>query len=387
MGDAKQPTIVLTGGGTGGHITPILAVAHEIKLLNPASRVVYVGEKGGKFGELTNNNPDIDEVYTVRAGKLRRYHGESIIKRLTDVKTNALNARDALFVSVGVPQASRLLTKLKPDVVFLKGGFVGVPIGLAAAKKRIPIVTHDSDALPGLANRVVSRWAAVHATALPAKYYPYTPDKVVPVGVLLEAVYRLVDDQQQRKYKQQLGLSVDKPLLLITGGSSGAVRINKAVVKIIDALLQNQPTLQVIHQVGKGKGEVYGDYQHERLTVLEFMSPMAPYIGAADLIVTRAGATHLAEFGAMGKACLVIPNQELTGGHQLKNAERLEEQGSAQILREDMMYDSTQGLLPVIENLLADEKKRKQLAATLHQTTILGAAKRIAVLLLEQVKR
>jgi UDP-N-acetylglucosamine--N-acetylmuramyl-(pentapeptide) pyrophosphoryl-undecaprenol N-acetylglucosamine transferase len=177
--------IVLTGGGTGGHITPILALAHELKRLNPDAYITYIGEQGGKFAELTAGNPDIDEIRAVYAGKFRRYHGESWLQRLFDFKTNLFNLRDLFYFAIGTLQALIVIKRLKPDVVFLKGGFVGVPIGLATAFWRVPFVTHDSDALPGLANRLVARWARYHATGMPAEYYPYPRKSVRHVGVLV----------------------------------------------------------------------------------------------------------------------------------------------------------------------------------------------------------
>ncbi len=384
--DAHKPLVVLSGGGTGGHITPIIAVAYELKQLNPAIEIVYIGEKGGKFKDLTDTSPDIDRSYAIQAGKLRRYHGESLLTRLADVKTNALNLRDAFLVSLGVPSAWRLLGKLKPDVVFLKGGYVGVPVGIAAAARRIPIVTHDSDAIPGLANRLVGRWAKLHATALPAEFYAYDQAKVQSVGVLVGHNFQSVTPEVQADFKEQLGLPREDPLLLITGGSLGAQRINEAAAKLMPALLASHPTMHVIHQAGKGKADVYGTYTDKRLQVLEFMKPMHVYTGAADLIVSRASANTLAELGVQGKACVAIPSQFLAAGHQLKNAERLEEQGAAIIVQEEQLYDLQQGLLPVIDSLLNDAGKRQELAQNLQSITIPDAAKRLARLILDQIR-
>lgn len=282
-------------------------------------------------------------------------------------------------------QAWFLLGKLRPDLVFLKGGFVGVPIGLAAAARRIPIVTHDSDALPGLANRLVSRWARIHATALPAEYYPYAADKVKPVGVLVEHDYQPVTGPLQTQYKKQLDVPKDAQLLLITGGSSGAQVINEAVAAFIDGLLQNHPSLYVIHQVGHGKTETYRHYSHPRLKILEFMKPMFMYTGAADLIITRAGGNAMAEFGTQIKPCIVVPNPHLTGGHQLKNAERLNREEAACIVPESELYNKQHGLLAAIELLLSDDRKRRQLADNLHRITLPDAAQHLALLLLEQL--
>lgn len=376
--------ILLTGGGTGGHITPLLAVSRELKSLKPDCTVIYVGERGGRFDELTRNCQDIDASYRVFAGKFRRYHGESWLMRILDIKTIFMNLRDVVRVFLGIFEAIFLLRKLKPDVVFLKGGFVGVPIGLAAALLHIPTVTHDSDALPGLANRMVGRWAKINATALPANYYPYAASKVRHVGVLVEHNYKYVDQALQAEYKQQLGFSKSAQVLLITGGSTGAERINKGVVGIIDRLLAANASLQVIHQVGKGKTGVYGDYKHSRLNVLEFLNPMYVFMGAADLVIARASGNTVAELGTQGKAAIIIPNPDLTGGHQLKNAERLAGQGAAFVLPENLIYDEATGLLATITKLLGDLNLRQRLASRLQEVTSSDAANKLASILFEQ---
>src|SRR5665213_1691419 len=129
--------ILFCGGGTGGHITPILAIAHEVKKLSPDSEVSYVGEKGNKFVDLAHNHSDIDKVYMVRAGKFRRYHNQAWIDRFLDFKTNALNIRDIFRVIIGFFESLNLLIRNRPDVILLKGGFVGLPIGFAASLLRI----------------------------------------------------------------------------------------------------------------------------------------------------------------------------------------------------------------------------------------------------------
>ncbi len=379
--------MLLTGGGTGGHITPILAVARELKQLKPECTTIYVGERGTKFAELTYQHPVIDEVRFISAGKFRRYHGISWIESIIDIKTIILNIRDVFRLIFGIVQAWQILGKIKPDVVFLKGGFVGVPIGLAAAVRRIPIITHDSDALEGLANRLVGRWAALHATALPPEHYNYPPEKIQTVGVLVEHSFQPVTPQRQIEYKQQLGIPGEASLLLITGGSSGAEQINKAIVQIIHQLLNAVPELRVIHQVGKGKTDVYDDYTHERLQVLEFLKPMFVYTGAADLVITRASANTIAELGIQGKASIVIPSPQLANGHQLINASRLKEQGAARIILEEAMYDLQHGLLPTIIELLANESARLILSKKLQAITTVDAAHKLAVLILQQVKQ
>jgi UDP-N-acetylglucosamine--N-acetylmuramyl-(pentapeptide) pyrophosphoryl-undecaprenol N-acetylglucosamine transferase len=376
--------IVLTGGGTGGHITPLLAVAHELKKQQPDCHVIYIGERNGKYAHLTDGNTDIDEVRTVFAGKFRRYHGESWLRRIIDVKTNLLNIRDLLFFVIGTLQSLIMVRQLKPDMILLKGGFVGVPVGLAAAFWRLPFITHDSDALPGLANRITGRWARLHATGMPAEYYRYKQSQVRHVGVLVGAAYQPVDDSKQAAFKQELGMPEDCPLLLVTGGSGGAGRINTAVRAILPELLQQHPDLRIIHQVGVGKGAVYKDFSSERLQVYELLKPMHVFTGAADVVITRAGANTMAELGVQGKACLVIPNPLLTGGHQLKNAQFLEENEAAFVIDERQLSQDVNVLLQAVDKLLNDKNLRKKLGANIQALTINDAASRLANILLNE---
>ena len=381
-------TILVSGGGSGGHITPILAVAHELKLLQPDCRVVYVGERGGKFQSLTEGQSDIDEVHSIFAGKFRRYHGESWLKRIIDVYTNLKNLRDALYVGLGYLQSFRLLGKVKPDVVFLKGGYVGLPIGLASATRHIAFVTHDSDALPGLTNRLVARWAAVHATGMPAEYYTYPAESQRYTGVLVGEQFKLVDDDLKLKYRKELKLPVDSVVLVVTGGSLGAERLNAAFGQIVEELLLKYPKLVVIHQVGKGKTGLYEKLDYgDRLVELEFMQGMERYTGSADVVITRAGANTLAELGVQGKACVVVPNPLLTAGHQLKNAEYLVSHQAVLAVGEDTFSNDNSALLSAIEELLNQPAKREELGTKLHSLTKPQAAKELAQILIDAADR
>jgi UDP-N-acetylglucosamine--N-acetylmuramyl-(pentapeptide) pyrophosphoryl-undecaprenol N-acetylglucosamine transferase len=379
--DAK--TILLSGGGTGGHITPILAVATELKRQNPSVRTIYVGEKGGKFQELTASHSAIDETRTIWAGKFRRYNGESWFNRIMDVRTNLLNFRDIFYFVIGTLQSLRIIRKAKPDVVFLKGGFVGVPIGLAAAIHKVPFITHDSDALPGLANRIVSRWAKTHAVALAPDTYPYPSSKTVQVGVLVESDFKHVDANEQQSMKQRIKVPAQAVMVLVTGGSSGANNINQAMKQIAEKLLQDYLELYIVHQAGKGKAAVYGEYSHDRLQVIEFMRPMYVYTGAADIVVSRASGNTIAELGVQGKAVIAVPNPLLTGGHQLKNAKTLTDMKAALIVSEINGTTNVMELDGAIRELLENPATRKKLAQRLQSITITGAAEKLAALLLK----
>ncbi|MEO6513515.1 MAG: UDP-N-acetylglucosamine--N-acetylmuramyl-(pentapeptide) pyrophosphoryl-undecaprenol N-acetylglucosamine transferase [Candidatus Saccharimonadales bacterium] len=384
-------TIVLTGGGSGGHITPILAVAHELKRLDPSVHLVYIGQAGDSLADITHDNSDIDVVYAISAGKLRRYHGEGIAQ-LLDLKTGLLNARDAFRTLRGCWQAYWLLRKLHPAVVFVKGGFVGVPVGLAAAKQGIPYVTHDSDAIPGLANRIIARWAAVHAVALPAEVYAYPRSKTRTVGVPVHANYLVVNREEQVEFKQTLGLEKFAKLLFVTGGGLGAQRLNDAVEAIVPKLLATWPDLAIVQSVGRQNEAAVSQHYRQILTaedqgrvlVKGFVTDMHRYSGAADVIITRAGATALAEIAVQHKACIIVPNPVLTGGHQLKNADYLAEKHAAVVVHESELAT---GLYDAVHELLRDDAKRQTLGSQLATFAVPDAAKQLAMVLLEQAKK
>jgi UDP-N-acetylglucosamine--N-acetylmuramyl-(pentapeptide) pyrophosphoryl-undecaprenol N-acetylglucosamine transferase len=386
-------TIVLTGGGSGGHITPLLAVATELKRTQPTARLIYIGQTGDGLGDIPAKHPAIDEVFTIRAGKLRRYHGEGL-KQLLDLPTMFKNMRDVFYLLIGLYQSYKLLRLLQPDVIFIKGGFVGVPVGLAAAKLKLPYITHDSDAIPGLANRLIARWAVVHAVALPADVYSYPPAKTVTTGIPLQADFVPVSPPLQAKYRGQLKIPATANVMFVIGGGLGSQRVNQAVAEAVPHLLRQFKNLQVLQSVGRGNQAAaeayYADHlssaEQQRLQLHEYIDDVWRYSGAADLVITRAGATNLAEFALQGKACIVIPSPFLAGGHQLKNAEYLAEQGAAVVLDEAALTDDPLRLARQASELLQDAAQRQQLATNLADFAKPDATHDLAQLILKQAQ-
>lgn len=340
-----------------------------------------MGEKASKFADLVENHPDLDQIFSIHAGKFRRFHGEVWYKRLFDIKTHFQNFIDLILFVGGLFESWKLLNKIHPDVILLKGGYVGVPIGLMAAVKKIKFITHDSDAIPGLANRLVSRWAKTHAVGLPAKYYSYPPQKTVWTGVIVGEQYRYCDAKQIEKSRKKLHLPLDSLILLVTGGSLGALKLNHAMVKIAQKLLNDYHNLIIIHQVGRGKSGNY-HFINPRLIELEFLNPMVDYSSAADLVVSRAGANTLAELGTQAKAVIVVANPLLAGGHQLKNVENLLADHAVLAVEERSNQPYDHELDQAIRRLLDSPSQRIALANRLRSITKTDAAEVIADLLL-----
>lgn len=386
--------ILLTGGGSGGHITPLLAVAAELKRRQPDTTIIYIGQKGDNLSDIPASNPHIDEVYSIRAGKFRRYHGEGL-RQLLDLSTVFKNARDALYVLVGLWQSRRLLKKLQPAVIFVKGGFVGVPVGLAAAQLHIPYITHDSDSVPGLANRLIARWAAVHAVAMPKEVYAYPQDKTVTTGIPLRKEFVPVTDVLQAEYRKAITIPKTAKLLFIIGGGLGSQAVNRAVGQAVPHLLGQFPDLHVVHGVGRSNEEEMSKYYNEQLSDQEqgrvrvhgYLPDVYQYSGAADLIITRAGATNLAEFAVQGKACIVVPAAFLTGGHQVKNAEYLAEQSAVSVLRQDELEADPNRLAKQVSELIANPAERAQMGKKLSSFAHPNATSEIADLIICQVDK
>ncbi len=382
--------VVMTGGGSGGHITPILSVAIELKEMSPATKIVYVGQKGDSLGDVMRENPIFDEVFTVRAGKFRRFNGEGI-KQLLDVPTMAKNARDSIYVLIGFVQSVLLLRKLRPKTVFCKGGFVSVPVGLAAALLRIPFITHDSDALPGLANRIISPWARLHAVGLPKEVYHYPPVKTITVGVPInQKQYKYVTKEVKSAARAALSVPASAKIVLVTGGGNGAIRLNRAVTDGAKQLFSHIDNLYIFHLAGRKDEEKTRAAYDEKLSadnaakvrVFGFTDDMARISEASDVVVTRAGATNIAEFAQQGKACIVVPNPQLTGGHQLKNASVFHKADAAVILLESDLKNLPKQTI----ELLNDAKRQVELGENLRAFAMPKAAESLAQLLVTMLE-
>lgn len=378
----------MTGGGSGGHITPILAVANELKRQQPGVKIVYIGQRGDALLDIPANDPNIDEVHTIWAGKFRRYHGEGW-KQLLDIPTQARNVRDIFLILAGMVQSFWLLGKLQPKVIFTRGGFVSVPVAFGASLRRIPYMTHDSDSIPSLANRLIARRAYLHAVALPEELYPYPQAKTKMVGVPVGSGYEPVTPELLQQYRKELDLEEYKQVLMVTGGGNGAALVNNVLLSNAAYLLQQCPELAIVHFAGRSlQVAVEQGYQQalpaedvKRVKVLGFSTDFYKYSGAADVIVARGGATNLAEFAIQRKACVIIPAKQLVWA--VKNTEALSARQAVMALTEEQA-EQERRLATVLIELFKDNTKRQQLSDTLATYARPNAAHDIAALLIEK---
>jgi len=379
--------VVVTGGGSGGHITPILAVAHELKVLAPDVEIIYIGQKGDKLADIPAGDPNIDAVYTVWAGKLRRYT-DAGLRQLLDIRTQALNIRDVFRVLLGIWQSFWLLRKLKPQVIFTRGGFVSVPVALGGYCNRIPYITPDSDSLPSLANRLIAAKAHTHAVALPAEVYPYPRDKTVVVGVPVSNKYLPVTDALRHMYRRELGLEAYGHVIFLTGGGNGARMLNQALVANARYLLGTFPDLAIVHVAGRAlEAETNAAYDalnlgiaRQRVQVHGFVTDLFRYSGASDVVIARGGATNLAEFAIQGVACLIVPSKQL--GWNVKNAAALADRQAIAQLTEDQA-EQPERLGRTVGALLENDAKRAELAHNLAGFAHPHAAVELAALVLK----
>lgn len=337
----------------------------------PSCKIIYIGLRGDKLErDLQERFKSFDEIRFITSGKFRRYFGQSIFASLADFKTIILNIRDFFKVVIGIFQAKRILSRMKPDVVFSKGGFVVVPVGIAARIQKVPIITHDSDIVPGLANRIVGRWAKVHATGMPAKYYNYPKSSIQYVGVPIDERITPAASQSSDTYKRELGIANEETVLLVGGAGLGAKDINNLVITSAPTLLKEVPNLKILHisggahelEVKHKYKEILGESGAKRVKVLGFSPEFYKYLTVADLVITRAGATTMAELAMLKKASILIPAPFLTGGHQIRNAKEYEENGSAVVLANDVQPEDFQR---TVASLLQNPRRRGELSVNI----------------------
>ncbi len=319
--------IVLTGGGTAGHVTPNIALIARLK--EEGYKISYIGSYTGI--EKTLIKEQGIPYYGISSGKLRRYF---------DLK----NFTDPFRVLKGFGEARKLLKKLQPDIVFSKGGFVSVPVVVAAGRLKIPTIIHESDMTPGLANKLCIPSAVKVCCNFPETKSHLPEGKAVVTGTPIRQELLSGDPQKGRDFT---GFTPDKPVILIIGGSLGAQAVNTAVRNILPQLL---PEFQVVHLCGKGKKDesltgLTGYVQYEYIE-----KELADLFAMADIVISRAGANAICELQALKKPNLLIPlSANASRGDQILNARSFEKQGFSMVLEEEEITD--QVLLDAVKKL------------------------------------
>lgn len=360
--------IGLVGGGTGGHFYPLMAVANELRHDESQPQLYYFGPAPYNEAELAQYN--IKYIYCP-AGKLRRYFS---FQNFIDVFRNFF----------GVFIGTLRLFLIYPDVILSKGGFTSVPILLAARFLRIPVVIHESDSVPGRANTVALKQARYIGIAYDdvAQYFPAEKTALIGIPMRPEIVQIPTDPFTE------LGIPSDKPLILITGGSSGAERINDAVLLTLDKLL---PHYRVFHQTGTS------NVDDMRLTVKSLLTDpvlqenyylegkvdgktFANLLAAASVVITRAGSTTLFEIAHYQKPAIVIPIPEDISRDQRSNAYAYARTGAATVIEESNLTPHL--LVEEINTIINDPNKYTAMSAAAKEVSFPDAAQKLAAILL-----
>lgn len=351
--------IVLTGGGTAGHVTPNIALLPHLK--KAGFSVSYIGSYDGIEKRLI---ADFDiPYYGIATGKLRRYF---------DWK----NFTDPFRIIKGFAEAKSILKKLQPDVVFSKGGFVSVPVVHAAASLGIPCIIHESDMTPGLANKLCIPVAKKVCCNFPETYRLLPEDKAVLTG---SPIREELSAGSREKGLELCGFHNMKPVILVIGGSLGASNVNLYVRKALPALLE---TYQVVHICGKEKmdnlllntpGYKQFEYVKEELKDLFAM---------ADIVISRAGANAICELLALKKPNLLIPlSANASRGDQILNANSFQSQGFSMVLEEEHLTEES--LIQAVNTLFAQKEQYKQ---AMEQSTLTDSIAKIMELIQDCVK-
>lgn len=318
--------IILTGGGTAGHVTPNIALVPKLK--EAGFEIKYIGSYNGMEKQLVEKE-GIDYV-GISSGKLRRYFSWQ-------------NFTDPFRVIKGYFEARKIIKKFKPDVIFSKGGFVSVPVVMAASSYKVPTIIHESDMTPGLANKIAMRYATKVCHTFP-ETAQYLGNKAVFTGSpLREELFH----GNKITALNMCSFNTDKPILLVFGGSLGAQKVNEAIRAALPLLLTK---FQVAHLCGKGKLDeslkgTKGYAQFEYIS-----DEMKDFFAMADIIVSRAGSNSICEIAALNKPSVLIPlSANASRGDQILNANSFEKQGFCEIVDEDTM--TTESLLDTINKV------------------------------------
>lgn len=304
--------IVLTGGGTAGHVTPNIALVPKLK--ESGFEIKYIGTYNGMEKQLVED-AGLDYI-GISSGKLRRYFSWK-------------NFSDPFRVLKGYFEAKKFMKKYKPDIVFSKGGFVTVPVVYAASKYKIPVIIHESDMTPGLANKLAIKKSTNVCHNFP-ETAAYLGSKAVHTG---SPIRKELFEGNKITALDMCGFSANKPVIMVTGGSLGAENVNKLVRKALPELLKD---FQVAHLCGKGKvDESLKDM--EGYAQFEYISDeMKDFFAMADLIISRAGANSICEIAALNKPNILIPlSARASRGDQILNAKSYKKQGFSEVIDED----------------------------------------------------
>ena len=325
--------ILLTGGGTAGHVTPNIALIPSLKKLN--YEIKYIGSYDGIEKKLIE---ELDIPYKgISSGKFRRY-------------MSLKNFSDPFRVLKGYREAKKFVKEYKPDVLFSKGGFVRVPVVFACKKYKVPIIIHESDMTPGLANKLSIPYAKTVCHNFPETKNYLPEGKSLLTGSPIRAELLSGDKEAGLKF---CGFDNSKPVIMVTGGSLGAIALNKAVRDALPELLKD---FQIVHLCGKGKIDESLKNTPSYIQFDYIKDEMKDLFAMADIIISRAGANAICEIQALCKPNILVPlPASASRGDQILNAKSFKKQGFSEVLDEETL--TTDLLISTVRNMYANKNK------------------------------
>ncbi len=373
--------VIFTCGGTGGHINPAIAVANMIRERYPDSNILFIGAKGHMEEQLVPK-AGYELTCLEMAGMVRGKSLKAIAKNIGTVAdtVKAVNA------------CKRILKEFQADVVLGTGGYACFPALMAGTLLKIPTCVHESNAMPGLTTRMLADRVSRMLVCFPesAKRYKH-PEKVETVGMPIRREFIFTDKAAARK---ELGIGQDEKLVVSAFGSLGAKMMNQAVAELFALEQRDGFPFRHIHATGKFGWEWMPDLVKEKgvdlescsqIDMREYIYNMPTLMAAADVFISRAGASSCNEIAAAGTPAILIPSPNVTDNHQEKNARVLSDRGGAVLLLEK---DCTAGALyDTIKALLADGARRDAMTLALQRDVILDSAERIAEIMVELTKK
>ncbi len=360
----KHIKVIISGGGTGGHIFPALAIANEIKLRHPDAEILFVGAKG---------RMEMEKVpaagYPIKGLWISGINRTQMWKNLVF----PFKLLSSLYKSY------RIIRQFKPDFVVGTGGFASGAILYVAQKKGIPTFIQEQNSYPGITNKLLAKNVLKIYTAYDGLEKFFNPKKIVKTGNPVRSDLQNIKVSKHEALTN-FGLDGRRKTILVIGGSLGARPVNEAIEKILSYLRQNN--YQLIWQTGKNHFENYQKYQDEYIKVLPFITRMQDAYAAADLIITRAGAGTISELSMVGKPVILVPSPYVAEDHQTKNALALANRQAAVLLPENELDK----LAETITEILKNDEKKQQLSQNIQHFAMPDATKHIVDDILKTLK-
>jgi UDP-N-acetylglucosamine--N-acetylmuramyl-(pentapeptide) pyrophosphoryl-undecaprenol N-acetylglucosamine transferase len=352
----KHIKVIISGGGTGGHIFPALSIANEIKKRYPEADILFVGAKGRmEMEKIPANGYPIEGLWISGINRKKMWKNIAFPFKLISSLWNAKG----------------LIKKFKPDMVIGTGGFASGPILYAAQKNNIPTFIQEQNSYPGITNKLLAKKAQKIYTAYDGLDRFFNPDKIVKTGnPIRKDFYDMSGDKTEAL--KHFDLKPGYKTILSLGGSLGARPINDAIADILNQIRQNN--YQLIWQTGQNDYQKYKNLADDKIKIVPFISDMKQAYSAADVIISRAGAGTISELAVVGKPVILVPSPYVAEDHQTKNAQALAKQKAAILLPEKKIKAE---LWPILNDLLNREEKAQELSQNIKKMALPNATEQI----------